>query len=356
MDGWSWLFVALGVALFTWSLVEVWLTIYHKDLDGPASHRLQLAIWKLHVGAGRAWPRARRPLLSFAGPLMVLATFALWVLLFLFGAAFIVWPNLEAYRTEPGTDAAGFVDALYYAGVTGTVLGYGDITPLTPGLKVLTVLISGYGFLLLTGGMAYLVSVVNGASARNVLALRVRAATHRTGDGVRLVIEALRRQELPDVRARLEALASGLRDLQERFHQFSIVDVFYRSLAASHDPEPMLYALADAALAARIVACEEPRLEPEADELLAAITDIMVVIARQHLPRRVQRAIARPHPRAQDREKLENVRKRLRGELGGAYLAGARDEELLELVAQTRIFFAALDRLNGWRSEHLDEP
>jgi hypothetical protein len=217
VEPWGYAAMMLGAALVLWSLIEVWLTIYHKDLDGPATRALQSAVWRVFHLSGRTWRDARRMLLSFAGPVMVLATFGLWVVLFLLGSALMVWPNLaEGYRTEDELGDLGFIDALYYAGVTGTVLGYGDITPLTPLLKVLTFFISGYGFILLGGGITYLLSVVNGASRRNVLALRVRAATHRTGDGVLLIQDAMQRQEPGDVRERLRS--RGVQQLpQQRY-------------------------------------------------------------------------------------------------------------------------------------------
>lgn len=349
MEPWGWLSMVFGAGLVLLSLIEIWITIYHKDLDGPMTHQLQRWVWQIMHAISLQWRHARRTILSFAGPVMVLATFALWVVLFIVGFTFIVWPNLEDYRTEDELGDLGFIDALYYVGVAGTVLGYGDITPLTPGMKIITFIISGYGFLILTGGIAYLVSVVNGASVRNDLALKVRGATGRTGDGVLMVQRMVQLQDPGDVRARLEGLASSLRNIQERLHQFPILNLFYRSRQASHDPEPMLYAIAHGALAARLVSIHEKRLRPEAQELSEAATDTMLLVSLQHLSRKVHADMENPRITDQDHRTLEQTVARLDEHLQGKHHPGDDETHLLELIARIRIFATGLDRLTAWR-------
>lgn len=348
--------MGLGIVLVVLALYDTWVTIYHKDLDGPLTHRLQLWIWSLMHAVAIRWHRARRTVLSFAGPVMMVATFALWVVLFTVGFTLIVWPNLGHYQAQEGFGELGFIDALYYTGVTATVLGYGDITPLTPATKIMTVLISGTGFLVVTAGITYLVSVVNGVSNRNSLALRVRAGTRHTGDGVLLVEELIRRSGMADARDRLETLSASLREIQERFHQFPILDLFYRSRQPAHDPEPMLHSFAEAALAARLVAQKDDSIVPEAYDLEDSITDIMWLLARQQMPRGVYGAMLDPETAESDRKNLEACRRRLDERLGGSHDPGEREAEILTFIARTRIFFKGLDRLTSWRKGLPESP
>ena len=88
-------------------------------------------------------------------------------------AALIVAPFLDLYRTEGQLGNLTLVDAFYYAGVTITVLGYGDITPLTGPLKILTFVGSASGFALLTRIVAYMIEIVATISERNKFAFRV---------------------------------------------------------------------------------------------------------------------------------------------------------------------------------------
>ncbi len=116
---------ALGLAVLT----DVFLTTMHPDLEGPIAQRLQRGVWRAALLLGRRWSARRRGLLALAGPLMTVLTFVVWVGLFILAFALLVWPFLNTYQAEGELPGGSFIDALYYAGTTVTVLGYGDITP-----------------------------------------------------------------------------------------------------------------------------------------------------------------------------------------------------------------------------------
>jgi hypothetical protein len=245
-------------------------------------------------------------------------------------------------------ETLGFIDALYFTGVTGTVLGYGDITPLTPGLRILTFFISGYGFLLVTAAITYLLSVVNGSTERNILALRVHSATDHTGDGVTMVEQLVKRHDANGLRDRIEELAMELRSVQERFHQFPILDLFYRSRRDSHNPEPMLYALAEGSIAIAVLARKDPHIEPTSHELDDAVFQCMLLLVEQHFDKQTRKAFEDPNPTPADRQQLHNIRKRLEKNLEVDLGEEYEEETTLCLVARTRIFSQGLARVTSW--------
>ncbi|SDY70356.1 voltage-gated potassium channel [Tessaracoccus flavus] len=53
----------------------------------------------------------------------------------------IVWLDRDAYIDNTGQDGVSLIDALYYATVTVTTTGYGDITPIAPHARLLNALI-----------------------------------------------------------------------------------------------------------------------------------------------------------------------------------------------------------------------
>lgn len=74
------------------------------------------------------------------GPLVALARRAAVALGALFVAGLLVYLQRDAYRDSNGTPI-GFVDALYYATVSLSTTGYGDIVPVTESARLWTILV-----------------------------------------------------------------------------------------------------------------------------------------------------------------------------------------------------------------------
>jgi voltage-gated potassium channel len=74
------------------------------------------------------------------GPFGQLATRGLLAVALLLIVATTVWIGRDGYIDDAG-GPVGFVDALYYASVSVTTTGYGDITPVTRGTRIATILI-----------------------------------------------------------------------------------------------------------------------------------------------------------------------------------------------------------------------
>lgn len=287
---------------------------------------------------------------------MLVSTFLVWIALFIVGHALIVWPRLDAYRTEPEIEVLTFVDALYYSGVTVTVLGHGDITPLTPGLKILTFVMSGLGFALLTGIITYLLNVLNGVTERNKLALRVWIETGSTGDGAHFAIRSLQGEEIADLRGRLDALVEALQNLQELLHHYPIIDLYYRAKDPALDPEPVIQTLVEMAVAGRLLARDERahRLGPVAGDLGQSVTHVMAHIAERYLGQDTRRRIEHPEPGDEDRAYVAAVAARLARELGNGYALTTKgvDDATLALACRSRVFLEAVEPLTRWRADH----
>jgi hypothetical protein len=107
------------------------------------------------------------------------------------GWALIFWPQMpEAfYFSSAPSDASrgGFVDALYLSLVTLGTVGFGDITPVSSWLRILTPVEALIGFGILTGSISWLLSIYPALLRRRSLAYEVallREAEKAHGLGV----------------------------------------------------------------------------------------------------------------------------------------------------------------------------
>jgi hypothetical protein len=356
MDTWGWASTAGGTVLVLVALTDVLLSVLHIDSNGPISRTVNLLVWKLTIALGRMIGSARRGLYAAAGPFMTVASFFVWVVLFIVGFALIYWPWLEHFRKEDALGPLGFIDALYFSGITGSVLGYGDISPTIPGLQILSVTQSLLGFALLTGIVTYLISLVNGVSERVAVAMRVWCDTGSTGDGVAAVIRSCSSEQDTDVRDRCVILIQSLQSLFSTMRQFEILDLYYRSKEPVYDPELLFRSSAEIAMSLQLLARTEEwrRLHPVVEDLTSTLLLLYGQVAAHHLGNEVHRDIVRPVPEDVDRKAVISVRERLEKGLGVDLISVVQDEGPATFSFQTRVFLQALDLKTGWRQDHGD--
>ncbi|MGI8759067.1 MAG: potassium channel family protein [Acidimicrobiales bacterium] len=344
------------------ALVDLFLTTLHPDVDGPMAGAVQGGLWRLVVAGDRRRTQRRR-LMALAGPLMMVVTFAVWVLTFMLGFALMVWPFLgELFQSDPKLGSLGFIDALYFSGTTVSTLGLGDVSPASRPLQLLTVVASLSGFSMLTGIVAYLLEVLGSLHSRVRLALRVGEDTDGRYDGAEVLAGWLADEDLGDVRQRLEKWGDLLRDSQDEMHRFPLVSVCYRSSDPHQDPEPAVRSVAQTVIAGLLLASDDRyrRLRTSLRGLDRAVTRFMVVMARQYLDRGRMAELADPQPSDADRDHIDAITRRLHDLLGAE--CDPDDQTMtiaLELACRTRVFLDAFHRLTGWQSsddDHADQP
>lgn len=129
-------------------------------------------------GKGRATnlirvPRRQRAPLTAAGRRVGLA------LLLVVFVALVAWLSGDGYVDSATGDSVGFLDALYYASVTVTTTGYGDITAVTDGARLATILLitpARIVFLILVVGTT--VEVLTDQSREFLASRRWRRSVH----------------------------------------------------------------------------------------------------------------------------------------------------------------------------------
>ncbi len=348
----QWAVVAVGMALMVLAMVDLSLTALHPDVDGPLARNVQRGVWRLLVAGGRG--RNQRRLVALTGPLMMVLTFVAWVAVLVLGFALVVWPFLtDSFQSEQILGTLGFVDALYYSGLTVSTLGLGDITPVSRPLQLLTVAASLSGFSMLTGIVAYLLEVLGSQHNRVRLALRIGEDTNGRHDGPDVLAAWLEDEELTDLRQRFEKWADLLRDTQDEIHRFPLVSVCYRSRDPHEDPEPAVRAVARTVIAGHLLSSDERyrRLRTSLQGLDRAVTRFMVVMARQYLGQGLLEDLAQPHASDDDHAYVDDVHRRLEDNLGLVLPPDdAAVSRALDLTCRTRVFLDGFDQLTGWQA------
>jgi hypothetical protein len=125
--------------------------------------------WRLWGGVARLITpgRRRQTFLSIFGPLSLLALLALWAAGLIVGFALLHWSLDTPMNFPPGTEPT-FSSYIYFSGTTFFTLGYGDIAPLGPAGRVLSVAEAGLGFGFLAVVISYLPVVYQAFSRREI--------------------------------------------------------------------------------------------------------------------------------------------------------------------------------------------
>src|SRR5918996_4257059 len=359
MGWWGWPVTALGVVMAIAILLDVVLSVFHLDLSGPISTATQRAISRLMVLLSKRFRWARRSLLALIGPAAIVSTLFVWVGLFILSFALMVWPHMneEAFSSTSGLEPLGFIDALYYSGGTGMVLGYGDITPQSAIWKILSFVEAGLGFALMTAIITYMLTVTNAVTERNALANEVLGETDRAGDAINHLILSFNYEGVSGLHDRLQGLLDGLQGLRARLRELPGIELYYRSRDPSRDFEPMMRAITEMTIAGQLLCSDEraKRLYLTVEGLARATTDVMNLVVTRQMSREVLYKFQHPEPEQRDVKFLEDVRGHLVEGIGAEYLihSAAAAEAALVLAFRLRLFLKEIDRLTGWSIDHI---
>jgi hypothetical protein len=162
--------VAGGVLILA-ALRDVFDVLFHESGRAVLAHVVMRGVWRIV----RSVAKRRRGALSLAGPLAFIAVVATWGTLLVVGWTLIFWPRMpDSFHLASGVDAGTpFVDSLYTSLVTLSTVGFGDISPGTPALRVLTPVEALLGLGLLTASISWLLAIYPVLSRRRSLAYEI---------------------------------------------------------------------------------------------------------------------------------------------------------------------------------------
>lgn len=169
----------VGAALAVLALRDVFHTLWHPSGKGWLSSRVASVVWRV---TGRLGPGAR----GVAGPTVMLTVIVVWAGLVVLAGAVAYLPHVAAdgfvYASSlDPADRSTVVDAVYVSAVVLSTLGFGDVVPVEPGLRIATAVQALIGFSLLTAGVTW-ITQVQAALVRRRTAARLISALDRADE------------------------------------------------------------------------------------------------------------------------------------------------------------------------------
>ena len=132
----------LGAAIVVYGLSDIFLTLVHPHARGRLTRGIVAGIWRATSRGGR---RAR----AASGPLAAISVVLAWAAIQAIGWAFIYLPHVpDGFSYSEGIDPdlyADALEALYFSLVSLSTLGFGEVVPIDPFVRLLVTRASGDG-------------------------------------------------------------------------------------------------------------------------------------------------------------------------------------------------------------------
>jgi hypothetical protein len=165
---WDVVSTVVGGAIVVYGLSDIFLTLVHPHARGRLTRVIVAGIWHLTSRFGR---RAR----AASGPLAAISVVLSWAAIQAIGWALIYLPHVpDGFLYSEGIDPGRYPDvleALYFSLVSLSTLGFGEVVPTDPVVRLLSPLQAVTGFALLTGGATWLLQLFPTLARRRSTAL-----------------------------------------------------------------------------------------------------------------------------------------------------------------------------------------
>jgi hypothetical protein len=170
----TYLLTVAGVLLLLFVVYDVYATILHaRGRSGSLSETLNRSVWRVARAVAFRFGRQRRHrMLNAVGPVLLPLLLVAYIILLVLAFAFIYLPRMPAqFSIAPQSVSVPSWDAVYFSGITLITIGYGDIAPHTPLMRVVALVEGASGFALISLGVTYLVTVYNALERKRTIAL-----------------------------------------------------------------------------------------------------------------------------------------------------------------------------------------
>jgi hypothetical protein len=179
----TFIYTAAGFVLLALIIFDIYATVLHSSARyGPVGESLNRSVWRLTRAAAFRLSRANRHrLLNMVGPLLLPLLIAVYIVLLVLAFALVYYPHVPGgFTFGVSHPEPGWIDAVYFSGVTLTTVGYGDVVPRAAHLRFLALFEAVSGLVVISLAITYMLTVYTALERKRAVAVSVY---HQAGQG-----------------------------------------------------------------------------------------------------------------------------------------------------------------------------
>ncbi len=217
-----------GAVVTVATLLDIFLTIlYARAGTALFSPFVSRGIWFLFRLGSRPFGCNRGRVLSFCGPVILVALIFVWAGGLALGSALIMHPHLGAgIQVSGGSTPRDFMSALYAAASSLSFVGTSDFKPQSAIFQALYMLNSLTGMSVMSLVLAYVMQIYNALKSRNALGLAIQTLSDDTGDAAELIAGLGPQGQFDSGFSNLSSLASNASEMKESHHFYPLLFYF----------------------------------------------------------------------------------------------------------------------------------
>ena len=217
-----------GLCLLILILVDIFLTVlYARAGSGLIAPHLARLFWRLIRRISTLSRRGREHMLSFGGPLLMVAVVAMWFVGLSVGAALVIHPALgSSVKATGGKTPTTFTAALLAGGSSVSIVGSGGFEPSTDAFRLFYWLTALAGTAVTSLVLTYLMQVYTALLRRDTVALDVDTWSGQTGDAVELLTRLFPDGETSAGYTVMVQWASAMTSVKETHHFYPVLCYF----------------------------------------------------------------------------------------------------------------------------------
>ena len=214
-------YIVLGGILLISGIVDLlWTILWAEGKAGPLTTPFMASMWRGLRKIGGKRSRA----LSLSGPVVLVLSLAMWLLLIWAGWVFLFAGGGDTLLDTRNTGPVSWTERIYFVGYTVFTMGNGDFTPQGGAWQLSTALTAASGMLFVTMSVSYVLSVLDAVSQKRAFA---NGVTGLGMQGTDIVTAAWDGEEFDGFDLQLNTFTSQLNSLTANHRAYPILHYYY---------------------------------------------------------------------------------------------------------------------------------